>query len=116
MRRWRPASGPASTLTVIRDAAKPPSGVLGRNEEKHATHHAQTMLAVLGQQDTLRVFAAMVTSTGTGEPHAIADANTVTPITPTGAAKATGLPLDRVTTALRRLESAGLDRRDRQDG
>jgi hypothetical protein len=50
----------------------------------------KTMLAELGQQATLRVVAAMVTSTGTGEPHTTADDNTLTSITPTGASKACG--------------------------
>ncbi len=69
-------------------------------------------MAALVREDTLRVFAAMIMSTGIGEP--VSDGNTVSVahITSTGAAKATGLPLDVVRRELRRLEAVGFAQRD----
>lgn len=80
--------------------------------EAHVMDAAGTMVAALVREDTLRVFAAVIMSTGLGEP--VSDGNTITVahITSTGVVKVTGLPLDVVRRELRRLVTAGLARRD----
>lgn len=79
------------------------------------------MLSLLCEEDTLRVFAAIVMSTGTGEPRSVPSPSgsislQTTHITPTGVSRATGLPVEVAREALLRLELGGLARSSDQGG
>lgn len=78
------------------------------------TRDATAMLVALCDEETLLVFAAMVASTGTGEPRTVSSGGrstrTTTYITATGASHRTGLTVDAAANALRRLERCGLAR------
>ncbi len=75
---------------------------------------AVAMLAALCDEETLLVFAAMVASTGTGQPQVVSSGgrttNSTTYITATGASRRAGLTVEVAANALRRLERCGLAR------
>ncbi len=72
------------------------------------------MLALLCDEETLLVFAAMVASTGTGQSRRVCSQGrtmiSTTHITAAGASRKTGLPVGVAAEALRRLERCGLAR------
>lgn len=70
-----------------------------------------TMLAALHDPEQLQVFAALITATGPGRQQSWpGPSNTITVayLTPTGAAKRTGLSFPTAVRAFQALEQAGL--------
>ena len=66
------------------------------------------MLRALADEDTLRVFAAVVAATGTGLPQHSPGTTSYHYITAHGVSRQTGLALDAVLGAGRRLTDAGM--------
>ena len=66
------------------------------------------MLRALADEDTLRVFAQVVTATGTGLPQSSAGSISYHYVTAHGVSRQTGLAVSAVLGAGRRLTEAGL--------
>jgi hypothetical protein len=66
------------------------------------------MLRTLAQEDTLRVFAAVVDATGTGSPQRSGNTTTITWTTVRGVSRRTGLSDSAVVSALEQLTEVHL--------
>ncbi len=66
------------------------------------------MLRALADEDTLRVFAQVVAATGTGQPRRSAGSISYSYVTAHGVSRQTGLAVNAVIGAGRRLTEAGL--------
>jgi hypothetical protein len=84
-----------------------PTGACGRST-RMVESVGLAMLRALAEEDALRVFAEVVAVTGTGLPERSGGAISIHYVTAHGVSRRTGLPVDAVVMASKRLTAAGL--------